>query len=223
VRKSLTAVLISLSMVQPGEAQQDFGGLRYRNIGPHRGGRVTAVAGHMAQPSTYYMGATGGGVWKTESHGNLWTNVSDGYFATGSIGAIDVANTDPNIVYVGTGSAAIRSNVITGKGVYRSGDGGDSWTFAGLLESGQIAALEIDPRNPDVVFVAAVGNAFAPNTERGVFRTRDGGRTWDKHRCVGRQDQPGQSGRGVGGNVAGRTQAVDDHQRRTRRWCVPLS
>jgi len=154
--------------------------LRYRNIGPTRGGRVTAVAGITSQPSTFYMGATGGGVWKTTNFGLTWTNVSDGYFASPSIGAIRVFQGNPDIVYVGTGSDAIRSNVIKGKGVYKSIDAGRSWSFIGLRDAGQIGAVEIHPDNPDIVFVAAIGNPFGPNEERGVFRTIDGGGTWEK-------------------------------------------
>jgi len=157
-----------------------FGGLRWRSIGPYRGGRVTAVAGHRAHPHTFYMGATGGGVWKTTDAGHSWTNVSDGFFETASIGAIEVAESDPKVIYVGTGSAAIRSNVIIGRGVYRSTDAGETWTHLGLRDAGQIGALEIHPRDPDTAFVAALGSPFGPGAERGVFRTKDGGRTWKK-------------------------------------------
>jgi photosystem II stability/assembly factor-like uncharacterized protein len=154
--------------------------LSYRNIGPTRGGRVTAVAGITSQPSTFYMGATGGGVWKTTNYGLTWTNVSDGYLASPSIGAIRVFQENPDIVYVGTGSDGLRSNVIRGKGVYKSMDAGRSWSFIGLRDAGQIGAVEIHPDNPDIVFVAAIGNPFGPNEERGVFRTVDGGGTWEK-------------------------------------------
>lgn len=157
-----------------------FQDVRFRCVGPFRGGRVTAVAGHRRQPHTFYMGATGGGVWKTTDAGHTWRNISDGAFATGSIGAIEVAESDPNVIYVGTGSAAIRSNVIQGRGVYKSSDGGTTWTFVGLREVGQIGAIRVHPRNPDIAFVAAVGQPFGPNPERGVFRTRDGGRSWQK-------------------------------------------
>src|SRR5215510_10755146 len=122
-----------LSAPQNASAQINpklFQALRYRNIGPHRGGRVTAVAGHRRQPHTFYMGATGGGVWKTTDAGQSWQNVSDGYFETASIGAIAVAESDPNVIYVGTGSAAIRSNVILGRGVYKSSDAGKTWMHA---------------------------------------------------------------------------------------------
>lgn len=157
-----------------------FQGLQYRTIGPSRGGRVTTVAGHPKQPSTFYMGATGGGVWKTTNYGQSWENVSDGYFATGSIGAIRVAPSDPNVVWVGTGSDGLRSNVIVGKGVYRSTDGGKRWTHVGLEKAGLIGAVEVDPRDPNVAFVAAIGQPFGKNPERGVFRTRDGGKSWEK-------------------------------------------
>jgi len=175
-----TAVCALTALPAPAHAQdlRLSAVLRYRTIGPHRGGRVTAVAGHAARPGTFFMGATGGGVWKTDSYGNRWRNVSDGFFATGSIGAIDVADANPDVIWVGTGSAEIRSNVITGKGVYRSDDGGMTWRFAGLERAGQIRTIESDPRSPDVAFAAVLGNAFAPNAERGIFRTRDGGATW---------------------------------------------
>ncbi|MBP7570559.1 MAG: hypothetical protein KBA95_10920 [Acidobacteria bacterium] len=157
-----------------------FSELRFRPVGPHRGGRVTAVAGTRRQPTTFYMGATGGGVWKTTDDGATWLNVSDGFFATASIGAIEVAESNPDIVFVGTGSAAIRSNVIQGRGVYRSADAGKTWAFVGLREAGQIGALKIHPRNPDVVYVAALGQPFGPNPERGVFKTEDGGKRWKR-------------------------------------------
>ena len=152
--------------------------LRFRNIGPHRGGRVTAVAGHRAQLGTFYMGATGGGVWKTTDYGVTWQNVSDGYFPTGSIGAIAVAESNPDIVYVGTGSAAIRSNVIQGRGMFRSADAGKTWKAIGLREVGQIGAVLVDPTDANVVYVAALGQPFGPNAERGVFKSVDGGTTW---------------------------------------------
>ncbi len=124
---------------------------------------------------TFYMGATGGGVWKTVDYGQNWVNVSDGFFASPSIGAIRVAPSIPSIIYVGTGSDGIRSNIITGRGVYKSVDGGRNWEFLGLRDAGQIGAVEVHPTNPDIVFVAAIGQAFGPNPDRGVFRSRDGG------------------------------------------------
>ncbi len=157
-----------------------FGGLRYRPVGPARGGRVTAVAGHRSQLSTFYMGATGGGVWKTTDYGHTWHNISDGYFSTGSIGGIRVAESDPRIVYVATGSDGLRSNVIIGKGVYKSTDAGETWTHVGLEDTGNTGALLIHPDNADVVYVAAIGNPFKPTPERGVYRSLDGGGSWEK-------------------------------------------
>ena len=154
--------------------------LRYRNIGPHRGGRVTAVAGHRRQPHTFYQGATGGGVWKTTDAGITWVNVSDSFFETPSIGAIAVAESDPNIVYVATGSGAIRSNVILGKGIYKSLDAGRTWRHIGLREAGQINDLHVHPTNADLAWAAVQGNPFADGPERGVYRTKDGGATWQK-------------------------------------------
>ena len=154
--------------------------LRWRSAGPSRGGRVTAIAGVRSQPCTYYMGATGGGVWKTESCGTEWTPISDGQIATGSIGSIDVSESNPNIVWVGTGSAAIRSNVIIGRGAYKSTDAGKTWQFMGLKEAGQIGSVIVHPANPDTVWLAALGSPYGPNDERGVFKTTDGGRTWKK-------------------------------------------
>lgn len=157
-----------------------FDALRFRNIGPFRGGRVTAVAGIAERPFTFYMGSTGGGVWRTTTGGQTWHNVSDGFMAVGSIGSVDVADSDPDVVYVGTGSAAMRGNVSTGKGMYKSTDGAETWGFVGLADAGQIAKVRIHPSNPDVVYAAATGHPFGKNDERGVFRTRDGGVTWDK-------------------------------------------
>lgn len=154
--------------------------LSFRNVGPTRGGRVTTVTGIPDQPNVFFMGSTGGGVWKTTNDGQSWNNISDGYFHTGSIGAIRVAASNPKVIYVGTGSDGLRSNVITGKGVYKSSNGGKTWEHKGLKEVGQIGAVEIDPASPDRVFVAAIGQAFAPNAERGVYRTLDGGDTWEK-------------------------------------------
>ena len=159
---------------------QDFEALQYRTVGPERGGRVTTVTGTPQLPGTFYLGASGGGVWKSEDYGTSWNNVSDGFFATPSIGAIEVAINDPNIVYVGTGSDGLRSNVITGKGVYKSIDAGKTWEYIGLDKVGQIGAVEIDPTNSNIVWVAAIGNAFKSNEERGIYKTIDGGENWSK-------------------------------------------
>ncbi|HUQ46909.1 MAG TPA: hypothetical protein VM053_01550 [Gemmatimonadaceae bacterium] len=156
------------------------GALKYRMIGPARGGRVTTVTGVPQQPTTFYMGSTGGGVWKTTDAGASWNNISDGYFASASMGSIDVADSDPNVIYAGTGSDAIRSNVSIGRGAYRSLDAGKTWTFIGLRDVGQIGSINIHPTNPDIVFAAAIGNPFVATNDRGVYRTRDAGRSWQK-------------------------------------------
>ncbi len=164
------------TIVNPN-AYQD---LRWRSIGPTRGGRSTAAAGVRTQPNVFYMGATGGGVWKTENYGISWLPVSDGQIPTGSIGALDVSDSNPNLVYAGTGSEAIRSNVIVGRGVYKSIDAGKTWQYAGLKDVGQIGQLKIHPKNPDIAYVAAIGQPFGWGPERGVYRTKDGGKTWQK-------------------------------------------
>jgi photosystem II stability/assembly factor-like uncharacterized protein len=176
VRPPISAQTDPNTIVDPGVYKE----LRFRSVGPYRGGRVTAVAGVRRQPLTFYMGASGGGVWKTTDGGHSWMNVSDGFFATASTGAIAVSESHPDIVYVGTGSAAIRSNVILGKGVYKSTDAGKTWTFVGLKDVGQIGSLKVSPQDPDTAYVAALGQPFGPSPERGVFRTTDGGRTWKK-------------------------------------------
>ncbi len=155
-------------------------GLRWRSIGPTRGGRVTTVTGVPSEPYTFYFGGVGGGVWKTEDAGTTWRNLTDAYFTEGSVGAVEVAPSDPRVVYVGTGSDAIRSNVSTGRGVYRSADAGRTWTFAGLRDVGQIGGVRVDPRDANVAYVAAIGNAFRADSARGLYRTADGGRTWQR-------------------------------------------
>ncbi len=154
--------------------------MEYRSVGPYRGGRVTAVGGFPDDPYAFIMGSTGGGVWITEDAGETWKNVTDGFLDVGSIGAVEVAPGDPNVIYVGTGSAGIRGNVSQGKGVWRSTDRGKTWTFLGLPNAGLIGKIQVDPRDADVAFVAVLGNAFAKNEERGVYRTRDGGNNWER-------------------------------------------
>ena len=156
-----------------------YNALEWREIGPFRGGRVTAVAGHADQPLTFYFGGTGG-VWKTTDGGLTWTPISDKDFRAGSIGAIAVAPSDPNVVYVGTGESPIRGNVSPGNGVYKSTDAGKTWTHVGLPNAGQIGAIRVHPANADLVYVAVLGHAFGPNPDRGLFRSKDGGRTWEK-------------------------------------------
>ena len=153
--------------------------LAWRDVGPFRGGRALAVAGSPGEPNTFYFGAAAGGVWKTTDAGANWTPILDSQ-PVSSIGAVAVAPSDPKVIYVGSGEGALRGNITWGNGVYRSGDGGKTWTHVGLEDTRQIGALIIDPKNPDHVLVAALGHAFGPNAERGVFRTLDGGKTWKK-------------------------------------------
>ena len=157
-----------------------YSALRYRMIGPLRGGRVTAVTGVPSAPQTFYMGSTGGGIWKTTDAGHNWQNISDGQLPVGSMGAIEVSLSDPNVIYAGTGSSKIRSNVSIGRGMFKSTDAGKTWTFSGLKDVGQIATIRVHPTNPNLVYVAALGDPFAPNVDRGVFRSSDGGATWKK-------------------------------------------
>lgn len=153
--------------------------MHWRNVGPFRAGRTSAVAGRADQPMTFYAGASGGGVWKTVDAGRTWHNISDGFFDVGGIGAIAVAPSDPNVIYVGTGEASIRGQTTSpGDGVYKSTDGGKTWVHIGLAETRHIASIAIDPRNADVVYVAAQGTPWVPSTQRGVYRSRDGGKTW---------------------------------------------
>ncbi len=188
---AVTALLVSVAPArQPAlHAQGDpnqivplaaYKDLKWRSVGASRGGRVTAFTGVRRQPHTFYMGATGGGVWKTEDAGITWTPLGAHDLATGSIGSIDVAPSNPNHVWVGTGSAAIRSNVIIGRGVYKSTDAGRTFQFMGLKESGQIGGLRIHPTNPDIVWLAALGSPYGPNEDRGIFKTTDGGKSWRK-------------------------------------------
>ncbi|MEQ9398680.1 MAG: hypothetical protein RJQ04_05880 [Longimicrobiales bacterium] len=158
----------------------DLQAATFRMVGPYRGGRVTAVDGIPEQPHTFWFGGTGGGVWKTESAGQGWTNVTDGWLDVGSIGAVEVADADPSIVYVGTGSADIRGNVSVGRGTWRSRDAGDTWTFVGLRDAGQVARIRTHPSDPNTVWLAATGQPFGRNDERGVFKSTDGGDTWRK-------------------------------------------
>ena len=155
-------------------------GLRYRLVGPPRGGRVTTVTGVPSQPSTFYMGVASGGLFRTTDNGRSWLPVTDGQVPVASSGDVAVALSDPNVVYFGTGSDGVRSNVSTGRGVYKTTDAGATWTFAGLYNAGQIGAVRIHPTDSDTVYVAANGDIFKANDERGVFKTTDGGRTWRK-------------------------------------------
>src|SRR5579863_438602 len=156
-----------------------YGGMKWRLIGPFRGGRAITVAGVPSQPYTYYFGAVSGGVWKTTDGGLSWDPLFDKQ-SISSIGAIAVADSDPNVIYAGSGEACIRGNISFGDGVYKSTDAGKIWTNVGLKDTRHIGAVIIHPTNPDIVFVAALGHAYGPNPDRGIYRTRDGGKTWEK-------------------------------------------
>ena len=155
-------------------------GYQFRSIGPSRGGRVTTVTGVLSNPHKFYMGSTGGGVWTTDDAGNTWRNISDGYFNVGSIGAISVAPSDENIIYVGTGSGCPRGNISMGDGIYKSMDKGKTWKHIGLPKAGLIGNIVVDPKDENIVYVAVMGNPFGPNPERGVYKSIDGGTNWDQ-------------------------------------------
>jgi len=185
VRSFLVICSILITLTSPLFAQFTYdttyyGKMRWREIGPFRGGRSVAVAGHKDQPLTYYFGATGGGVWKSEDGGNTWLNVSDKFFKLGIVGALAVAESDPNVVYAGTGESCIRGNAMPGEGVYKSEDAGKTWKFAGLKDAQTISKIRVHPKDENLVYAAALGHVFGPNQERGVYRSRDGGKTWQK-------------------------------------------
>jgi hypothetical protein len=160
-------------------AQLDLTALAWRNLGPFRGGRVSAVAGTAAEPTTFYMGSAGGGIYKTTNAGSTWRNVSDGFVKTGSVGAIAVAPSNANIVYAGMGEHTARANTVHhGDGIYKSTDAGRTWRHIGLAPTQVIARIRVHPRNPDIVYVAAQGALYAPTEERGIYKSTDGGQTW---------------------------------------------
>jgi photosystem II stability/assembly factor-like uncharacterized protein len=183
-RRALVVILVACLYALPGFARESIDNdvlskLEWRLIGPYRGGRVTAVTGVADDPMLYYMGAAGGGVWMTENAGTTWQNISDEHFEVGTIGAVAVAESDHNVIYVGTGESPIRGVTTShGNGVYKSTDAGKSWTHIGLNNAGQISRIKIHPRDLDVAFVAVQGTIWGPSKERGIFRTADGGRTW---------------------------------------------
>jgi photosystem II stability/assembly factor-like uncharacterized protein len=173
--------LISVGFAKDTINPSLFENKEWRLIGPFRGGRVVTVTGVKNDPMTYYMGAAGGGVWKTKNGGTTWENKSDKDFNVGTIGAVAVSESDPNVVYVGTGEAPIRGVTTShGDGVYKSTDGGDNWKHIGLQNSGQISKIKIHPTNPDIAYVAVQGNIWGPTDERGIYRTIDGGKTWQQ-------------------------------------------
>ena len=160
---------------------KNFAALKFRNIGPFRGGRSNAVIGHPHNPQLYFMGGTGGGLWKTTDAGMTWTNVSDGFFKTGSVGAIAISPSDPNVMYVGMGEHAVRGVMTShGDGLYKSTDGGQTWKKSGLDQTRHISAIRVHPNDPNIAYVAAQGAVYGPSQARGVFKTTDGGSTWNK-------------------------------------------
>src|SRR5262245_50950360 len=176
LKRSLTLVVLGL-VLAPAllHAQMDpslFAGLRWRSIGPNRGGRSQTGAGSAARPLEYYFGATGGGVWKTTDGGLTWRPVSDKQLHASSVGAIAIAASNPDVVYVGMGETELRGNIIQGDGVYKTTDAGKTWTSIGLPKTRAIARIRVHPANPDIAYVAALGDPYGPNPERGVFRTK---------------------------------------------------
>jgi photosystem II stability/assembly factor-like uncharacterized protein len=185
-RKSIVQFLALLVLAPPGAAiaadivdPAVMSAVEWRLVGPWRGGRVTAVTGVPGKPLLYYMGATGGGVWKTDNAGATWENISDEFFEVGTIGAIAVAESDHNVIYVGTGESPIRGVTTShGNGMYKSTDAGKTWMHIGLEKSGQISRVEVHPRNADLAYVAVQGDIWGPGSERGIYRTMDGGKSW---------------------------------------------
>jgi hypothetical protein len=181
--RSITLSLFCLLFVCGAFSQQFdpalFAGMQWRLLGPFRGGRSVAVTGVPGHPNTFYFAAVGGGVWKTENAGQTWTAIFDSQ-AIASIGAVAVAPSDPNVIYVGSGEADMRSDISYGDGMYKSIDGGKTWSNVGLRDSRQIGRILVDAHDPNTLWVAALGHAYAANGERGVFRSADGGKSWQK-------------------------------------------
>ncbi|MFT6771995.1 MAG: photosystem II stability/assembly factor-like uncharacterized protein, partial [Congregibacter sp.] len=179
---AIAAALGSTSLyadIDPDSFPAEIRALEWREVGPFRGGRSAAVAGLPGDRDKYYFGSTGGGVWTTDNGGASWDNISDGYFG-GSIGAVAVSDWDPNVIYVGTGEKTVRGNVSPGDGMWKSLDAGDTWARVGLEDSQHISRVRIHPTNPDVAYAAVMGHLFGPNEQRGVFRTTNGGESWEK-------------------------------------------
>src|SRR5256885_467066 len=176
----LILLLINCTIIKAEVFDQSlFSQLKWRLIGPFRGGRVLAVSGVQGQPKHFYFGSVGGGVWETNDAGRTWQPIFDNV-PIASIGSIAVAPSNPEVIYVGTGEADMRSDILYGKGIYKSTNGGHSWIHIGLADSYQIGRILVDPKDPNVVFVAALGHAYGPNEERGIFRSTDGGQSWNK-------------------------------------------
>ena len=188
--RDFTPVVLSLVLLAPAtqfpvaNAQDAFDpalydAIEYRLVGPYRGGRSATVTGVPGDRDTYYFGATGGGVWKTDDGGSKWYNISDGFFG-GSVGSVAVSESDPNVIYVGMGEKTIRGNVSSNFGIWKSTDAGKTWRFIGLEDTRHIGRIRIHPTDPDIVYVAAMGDLWRPGEARGVYKSTDGGETWDK-------------------------------------------
>ena len=178
-RKNKKAKATNISKPSPEVDEKIYNSLEWRSIGPFRGGRSAAVTGVEGKPNLFYMGATGGGVWKTEDGGGSWSNISDGYFG-GSIGSIAVSEYDNNVIYVGGGEVTVRGNVSYGYGIWKTEDAGKTWKSMGLKNSRHIPRIRIHPKNPDLVYAAVMGDLYKSSNERGVYRSKDGGKTWEK-------------------------------------------
>src|SRR6187431_403377 len=165
---------------QTPDSSSSFEALRWRCIGPPRGGRVVAVSGDPVNRMVFYFGACAGGIWKTEDGGVFWRCVSDGFMGSSAVGSIAVAPSDRNVIYAGTGETEIRLDVSYGDGMYKSTDAGRTWSHIGLRETKFIGGIVVHPTDPDLVYVAALGDVFGPNKERGVYRSKDGGKSWQK-------------------------------------------
>src|SRR5688572_25794026 len=178
-RKTLLLVLtlFAFTSLAANFDPAQYGAMQWREVGPFRGGRSAAVEGIASQPNTYYFGSVGGGLWKTVDGGETWKAVSDGFFG-GSIGAVAVAESDPNVIYVGGGEKTVRGNVSHGDGVWKSTDAGKTWKHVGLGDTRHIPRIRIHPKDPETVYAAALGHLYGPNKERGVFKSTDGGKTW---------------------------------------------
>jgi photosystem II stability/assembly factor-like uncharacterized protein len=189
-RMRTVRLLLLVALATWAAAQEyDLSALKWRNIGPNRGGRSQTVVGSAQRPLEYYFGATGGGLWKTTNGGVTWFPVTDGQIHSSSVGAVAVAESNPDVVYLGMGETELRGNIMQGDGIYKSIDAGKTWKHLGLADSQAISRIRVHPSNPDIVYVAALGHPYGPNTERGVFRSIDGGVNWK--RVLFRDDHSG--------------------------------
>src|ERR1700722_16603781 len=183
MKRFLSAILVFAAAAISADAPINpsvFSSFQWRSAGPQRGGRSTAAAGSPSRPNEYYFGATGGGLWKTTDGGLTWRPVTDGQLHSSSVGAVAVSESNPDVVYIGMGETELRGNIMQGDGVYKSTDAGKTWNHIGLVDTQAISRIRVSPTNPDVVFVSALGHPYAKNAERGVFRSKDGGQTWQK-------------------------------------------